>query len=46
MMFTLVQLLVCLTGGDSHPASNVQQLTPRLWKQNFAENPLRSDLAR
>jgi hypothetical protein len=31
---------------DSHPASNVQQLTPRLWKQNFAENPLRSDLAR
>jgi len=30
----------------SHPAANVQQLTPRLWKQNFADNPLRSDLCR
>ena len=27
-----------------HPASQVHQLTPRLWKQMFAGNPLRSDL--
>jgi transposase len=27
-----------------HPASQVHQLTPRLWKQFFAHNPLRSDL--
>ena len=29
-----------------HPASRVAELTPRLWKQNFAGNPLRSDLHR
>lgn len=27
-----------------HPASRVADLTPRLWKRNFADNPLRSDL--
>jgi transposase len=27
-----------------HPASKVEELTPRLWKDLFAENPLRSDL--
>ena len=27
-----------------HPASRVAELTPRLWKQHFAEQPLRSDL--
>ena len=27
---------------DSHPQSLVHQLTPRLWKTNFADNPLRS----
>ena len=27
-----------------HPASQVAQLTPRLWKPLFAANPLRSDL--
>ena len=27
-----------------HPASRVQELTPRLWKQLFAANPLRSPL--
>lgn len=27
-----------------HPANRVHELTPRLWKQNFAANPLRSAL--
>jgi transposase len=27
-----------------HPASRMHELTPRLWKQLFAHNPLRSDL--
>ena len=27
-----------------HPASKVHGLTPRLWKNRFASNPLRSDL--
>ncbi len=27
-----------------HPASLVEQLTPRAWKTLFAKNPLRSDL--
>ena len=27
-----------------HPASMVHQFTPRLWKQLYANNPLRSDL--
>ena len=27
-----------------HPASKVHELTPRLWKQLFADKPLRSDL--
>ena len=27
-----------------HPASRVAELTPRLWKEHFAANPLRSDL--
>lgn len=29
---------------DQHPASLVEQLTPRVWKTLFAKNPLRSDL--
>jgi len=29
-----------------HPASRVTELTPRLWKEHFAENPLRSDIDR
>ena len=28
----------------SHPAKDVDLLTPRLWKKYFAENPMRSDL--
>ena len=27
-----------------HPAARVAELTPRLWKEHFAGNPLRSDL--
>ena len=27
-----------------HPASQVELLTPRLWKQHFADHPLRSDV--
>lgn len=29
-----------------HPASRVNELTPHLWKQHFADNPLRSDVER
>ena len=29
---------------SEHPTSRVAQLTPRLWKQRFAVNPLRSDI--
>jgi transposase len=29
---------------SEHPASRVAELTPRLWKQHFATNPLRSAL--
>ena len=31
---------------STHPAKDVAQLTPRLWKEHFAANPLRSDLYR
>ncbi|MDP6599607.1 MAG: IS66 family transposase [Candidatus Poribacteria bacterium] len=34
---------VFLRIGD-HPASRVEELTPRLWKETFADQPLRSDL--
>ena len=27
-----------------HPAKQVEDLTPRVWKDLFAQNPLRSDL--
>jgi len=27
-----------------HPASKVNELTPRLWKEQFVDNPMRSDL--
>jgi len=29
---------------SDHPASRVDELTPRVWKDTFADNPLRSDL--
>ena len=31
---------------ETHPANRVHELTPRLWKDLFAANPLRSDLDR
>jgi hypothetical protein len=27
-----------------HPANKIEELTPRLWKNQFAENPMRSPL--
>ena len=27
-----------------HPAKQVEELTPRVWKDLFTQNPLRSDL--
>lgn len=41
-----VYLVDILQRIDTHPAFDVQLLTPRLWKQHFAETPLRSDLDR
>lgn len=29
-----------------HPASRAIELTPRVWKEKFADNPLRSDIDR
>ena len=29
-----------------HPASQAKELIPRLWKEQFADKPLRSDLYR
>jgi len=31
---------------SEHPASRVEELTPRLWKEKFATEPMRSDVAR
>ena len=31
---------------NEHPADRVVELTPRLWRERFGDNPLRSDLAR
>jgi len=41
-----VYLVDVLQRIDTHPAFAVHLLTPRLWKQHFAQNPLRSDLDR
>mgnify|MGYP000503930311 CR=1 FL=1 len=30
----------------THPAKEVIELTPRVWKRRFGDEPLRSDLAR
>lgn len=39
-----VYLVDVLQRVSEHPASRVAELTPRLWKQHFAANPLRSDI--
>jgi len=39
-----VYLVDVLQRIGSHPASRVEELTPRLWKERFADAPLRSDL--
>jgi transposase len=39
-----VYLIDVLQRIDTHPAFEVHLLTPRLWKQNFANNPMKSDL--
>jgi transposase len=31
---------------SEHPARRVEELTPRVWKEKFADQPLRSDLYR
>jgi transposase len=41
-----VYLVDVLQRIDTHPAFEVHLLTPRRWKQHFAEHPLRSDLDR
>ena len=41
-----VSLVDVLQRIDPHPAFEVHLLTPRRWKQHFAQNPLRSDLDR
>jgi transposase len=41
-----VYLVDVLQRVDTHPALEVHLLTPRLWKEHFAEQPLRSDLDR
>jgi transposase len=41
-----VYLVDVLQRVDTHPALEVHLLTPRLWKQHFAAQPLRSDLDR
>ena len=41
-----VYLVDVLQRVDTHPAKDVHLLTPRLWKEHFAANPLRSDLDR
>ncbi len=39
-----IYLIDVLQRVDTHPAFDVHLLTPRLWKQNFANNPMKSDL--
>ncbi len=41
-----VYLVDVLQRMSTHPARDVAQLTPRLWKEHFADNPMRSDLDR
>ena len=40
-----VYLVDVLQRISEHPASDVIDLTPRVWKTKFADNPMKSDLA-
>lgn len=40
-----VYLVDVLQRISEHPASRVVELTPRVWKEKFADNPMKSDLA-
>jgi hypothetical protein len=40
-----VYLVDVLQRISEHPASRVIELTPRLWKEHFADNHMKSDLA-
>ena len=31
---------------STHPARDVAQLTPRMWKEHFADNPMTSDIGK
>ena len=39
-----VYLVDVLQRISQHPAKDVEDLTPRVWKQKFAQNPMKSDL--
>ncbi len=41
-----VYLVDVLQRISQHPASGVDDLTPRIWKETFASDPLLSDLQR
>jgi len=40
----MVYLVDVLLGVSEHPRSRVEALTPRLWKDQFMENPKKSPL--
>lgn len=42
--YTYDYLVDVLLRVNQHPASRVEELTPRQWKTRFADNPMRSDL--
>ena len=41
-----IYLMDVLQRISQHPSSRVMELTPRIWKEKFADNPLCSDLDR
>ncbi len=43
-LYRLTYLVDVLQRVSIHPAHRVAELTPRLWKEHFADNPLRSDI--
>ena len=43
---SITYLVDVLQRVEDHPASDVVALTPRLWKERFADDPRRSDIDR